>query len=173
MEVTLRSLLPFHSRELSSLFPHSIDKGQAYWAWLIELSWNASIKPFFLLQNTPRFYDHPNIIHLPSTADLTFKTQFINTCDALLHSRYEGESFGSTCGEFSIRNKRVITYGNSRERNHIEILKDKGIYFTSPAELLKILTEFSIRNTKGDWNCYREFEPEPVMEIFKNIFISN
>jgi len=134
---------------------------------------NASIKPFFLLQNTPRFYDHPNIIHLPSTADLIFKTQFINTCDALLHSRYEGESFGSTCGEFSIRNKRVITYGNSRERNHIEILKDKGIYFTSPEELLKILTEFSIRNTKGDWNCYREFEPEPVMKIFKNIFISN
>ena len=130
---------------------------------------NANIKPFFLFQSTPRFYDHPNIIHLPSTADLTFKTKFINSCDALLHSRYEGESFGSTCGEFSIRNKRVITYGNSRERNHIEILKDKGIYFTSPEELLKILTEF--KKEEGDWNCYREFQPEPVMEIFKNIFI--
>lgn len=132
---------------------------------------NGADNLFFLLQNTPEFYLHPNIIHVPCSASLNFKTKFINTCDALLHSRFEGESFGSTCGEFSIKNKRVITYADSRERNHINILKDKGIYYSSPQDLIKVLTGF--KKEDGDWNCYREFEPEPVMEIFKNIFISN
>lgn len=130
---------------------------------------NINPKPFFLFQNTPNFYEHPNIIHLPKTSDLTFKTKFINTCDALLHSRLEGESFGSTCGEFSIRNKRVITFRDSRERNHINILQEKGIYYSSAQELFDILTNFTVE--EGDWNCYREFEPHKVMEIFNKIFV--
>jgi len=125
---------------------------------------------YFLFQNTPKIFNHPNVIYLPTTADLNFKTRFINTCDAFLHSRLEGESFGVACGEFSIRNKRVITYGGSPERNHICILKDKALYYNNGLELYKIIQEFKIDNSK-DWNCYKDFNPRRVMDQFKKNFI--
>ena len=73
---------------------------------------------------------------------MEYKTKFINTCDAMLHARFEGERFGSTCGEFSLRNKPIITWHQSRERSHIEILGDKGLYYNSPQDLFDILTNF-------------------------------
>ena len=129
---------------------------------------------FFVFQNTPRFFDHKNIIYLDTTADLKRKVEFINTCDALLHSRLEGESFGLTCGEFSLRNKPVITFFDSPERNHIEILKDKGVYYQNGQQLLDILLLFKkqIANRHADWNCYRHFSPEKVMPLFKDKFLN-
>lgn len=129
---------------------------------------------FFIFQNTPRFFEHPNIIYLDTTADLNRKVEFINTCDALLHSRFEGESFGLTCGEFSLRNKPVITFFNSLERNHIEILNDKGIYYRNGQELLNILLSFKdeLLTLHEDWNCYRKFSPENVMPIFRDKFLN-
>lgn len=124
----------------------------------------------FLLQNTPVFYNHPQIIHIPSTSDMIYKTKFINTCDAMIHARHEGESFGLACGEFSLRNKPVITWYGSQERNHIEVLGDKGIYYNNKEELLDLLNNFKVDNSI-DWNCYREFNPAAVMDIFKKTYL--
>ena len=128
---------------------------------------------YFVFQNTPKFIDHPQVINIPSTSDLAYKVQFINTCDALLHARHEGESFGVTCGEFSIKNKPVITFFQSFERNHINLLGEKGIYYENGQQLLNILQSFrtSHLNLKEDWNCYRQFQPEIVMPQFKKVFI--
>ena len=128
---------------------------------------------YFVFQNTPRFIDHPQVIFIPPTSDLTYKVQFINTCDALLHSRHEGESFGVTCGEFSIRNKPVITFFHSFERNHINLLGDKGIYYENGEQLFRILHSFRDNHLdkEKDWNCYRQFQPEKVMPQFKKVFI--
>lgn len=126
---------------------------------------------YFLFQNTPNFYSHPRIIHVPPSADLKFKTKFINTSDALLHARNVGETFGLTCAEFSIKNKRVITYGGSLERNHIDILGEKGLYYNNSNELLNILLNFKNESSK-DWNCYRNFSPEKVMKIFDEVFLN-
>lgn len=126
---------------------------------------------YFLFQNTPNFYTHPRIIHVPPTADLNFKTKFINTSDALLHARHTGESFGLTCAEFSIRNKRVITFQGSPERNHIDILADKALYYNNPSELLDILLNFEPDNSI-DWNCYKNYTPEKVMNIFDKVFLN-
>jgi hypothetical protein len=125
---------------------------------------------YFIFQNTPDFLEHKRIIHLKATPDLIFKSKFINTCDALLHSRLEGESFGLVCGEFSAHNKRVITYRDSRERNHISILGDKALYYSSPRELYFLLNDFKPEPEK-DWNCYKQFSPENVMNIFKEVFL--
>lgn len=57
---------------------------------------------WFLFLNTDPFFSHKRIIYLPATADLKYKTKFINTCDAMIHGRYHGETFGLACGEFSI-----------------------------------------------------------------------
>ena len=64
------------------------------------------------------------------------KVEFINTCDAMLHARYIGESFGLSCAEFSVRNKPIITYEKSPERNHIDTLGEKGIYYENYSEIL-------------------------------------
>lgn len=125
---------------------------------------------YFIFQNTPKFFIHDRVFYINVSSDIDFKSKFINTCDALIHARYRGESFGLVCGEFSSKNKRVITYRDSGEKNHIEILKDKGLYYGSKQELDNIFLNFNPEPEK-DWNCYKEFEPEKVMKIFKEVFI--
>ena len=125
---------------------------------------------YFVFQNTPKFFNHKNIIHIPSTSDMEYKVKFINTCDAMLHARYEGESFGQTCGEFSKKNKPVITWSLSRERSHIEILGEKGIYYETPQDLYYSMFNF-VKEPDKDWNCYRDYSPEKVMNKFKEIFL--
>jgi len=126
---------------------------------------------FFLFQGTDKFIEHERVIHLPASPDLETKVKFINTCDVLLHARDIGESFGCTCAEFSMRNKPVITWWLSRERNHIEHLRERGIYYRDYNELLKILQTFE-PNESINWKCYDDCLPEPVMEKFKKIYLS-
>jgi hypothetical protein len=125
---------------------------------------------YFLFQGTDVFIEHPRVIHLPPSPDLNEKVRFINTTDALLHARDLGESFGQTCAEFSSKNKPVITWFGSPERNHIMVLGDKGIYYNDYSDLLKIILEFVPDNSK-DWNCYREYLPSTVMEKFKKYYL--
>ena len=48
---------------------------------------------YFLFMNTAIFYKHKQIIYLNSNIELEFKVKFINTCDAMIHARREGETF--------------------------------------------------------------------------------
>lgn len=125
---------------------------------------------YFIFQNTPMFHIHPNIIYIHPTSDMEYKTKFINTCDAMIHARYEGESFGLSCGEFSIRNKPIITWNGSVERNHIYILQDKGIYYENHSDLYNILMNFKPQPEK-DWNCYKKYNPKNIMKIFNEVYL--
>jgi hypothetical protein len=130
---------------------------------------NSRTDIYFLFQGTNKFIDHPRVIHLPQSPSRTEKVRFINTTDALLHARFQGESFGLTCAEFSSKNKPVITWLNSQEKSHIEILGDKGIYYTNYEDIFRILNEFR-PNSLIDWNCYRDYLPKPVMDRFHKIY---
>ena len=125
---------------------------------------------YFLFQSTNKFIDHERVIHIEANSDLYKKVKFINTCDALLHARTLGESFGLTCAEFSSKNKPVITWFGSKERNHIESLGDKGIFYNDYNDLIKILLSFEPNDSK-DWNCYRDCYPESVMDKFKKLYL--
>ena len=126
---------------------------------------------YFVFQNTPRVFDHERVKYVKTTADNNFKSKFIETCDAMIHCRMHGESFGQSCAEFSSMNKPVITYANSRERAHIEILKDKGLYYRNENDLFSILMSF-VPNKDTDWNCYKNHTPELVMQNFSKIINS-
>jgi glycosyltransferase involved in cell wall biosynthesis len=126
---------------------------------------------YFLFANTNHFINHDRVIFHEPFADLIYKRKFINTCDAFLHARSEGESFGASVAEFSICNKPIITFSNSPERNHILTLKEKGIYYNDFISLYNILNEFTPQ-TDIEWNAYQAFTPEKVMEKFKNVFLS-
>ena len=124
---------------------------------------------YFLFMNTNEFYQHKNIIYLPGNSDMIYKRKIINTCDALLHARNRGETFGLTCGEFSICEKPVITYGLSKENEHILILKDKAIIYNSPFDLYNILNTFTKNKYDVSNNGYMFYTPENVMNIFKKV----
>ena len=126
---------------------------------------------YFLFQCTEKFIEHDRVIFLDCSPDLNIKTQFINTCDVMLHARDLGESFGLSCAEFSIMNKRIITWSGSVERNHIETLGDKGIYFDDYLTLKTILQDITKNDLIGYWNCYKYYNPENVMKIFKKIYL--
>jgi hypothetical protein len=124
---------------------------------------------YFLFMNTNVFYEHKNIIYLPGNADMIYKRKFINTCDALIHARERGETFGLTCGEFSICKKPVITWGGSREREHLIILKDKAVIYNSKEELYNIFETFTKNKYDVNENGYMFYNPENVMKIFDKV----
>lgn len=124
---------------------------------------------YFLFMNTDVFYEHKNIIYLPGNADMIFKRKFINTCDALIHARERGETFGLTCGEFAICKKPVITWGGSREREHLLILKDKAVVYNTAYDLKVILETFAKDKYDVNENGYMFYNPQNVMNIFNNV----
>jgi hypothetical protein len=134
---------------------------------------------YFLFLNTDAFYHHERIIHLPYTFDFEQKAKFINTCDAMIHARRDGETFGLSVGEFSVRNKAVITCNSLNPSHgydtaHLEFLGDKGIYYQNQETLREILVNMNTRSLRsGDWDAYSErFSPKSVMKQFNNIFLS-
>lgn len=126
----------------------------------------------FLFVQTPHFLNHERVVHVEPYANLEIKRKFINTCDAFLHARMEGESFGMAVAEFSICNKPVITYKNSPERNHIHVLGDKGLYYEDPSSLKNLLLNFE-KQPEKNWNAYSEFTPEKVINKFNEVFIKS
>lgn len=124
---------------------------------------------YFLFMNTPRFCDHPRIRHIDATTDLHAKSAFINSCDAMIHGRIDGEIFPISIGEFSVFNKPVITTPRG-DLGHLFNLKDKAIIYNSEDELVSIFSTIGERiRARSDWNAYGEYTPEAVMSIFRKV----
>jgi hypothetical protein len=132
---------------------------------------------YFLFMNTGNDYFEKcnNIIFLNTNIDPYFKTLFINTCDAMLHARKDGESFGLSCAEFASKNKNIISalkFNDSYYTAHFDILQDKIIPYNTIAELEDILLHFDKYKKDMTINGYKQFTPEYVMNIFKNLLDS-
>jgi len=126
---------------------------------------------YFLFMNTDRFCESlPNIIHIDSTANLEDKVKFINSCDAMLWARGHGETFGCAIGEFSVRNKPIFAT-KVGDLAHYEILGENAYWYTESNLKQMLLTFNRDEASKKDWNMYRDYEPEKVMKLFKEIFI--
>jgi hypothetical protein len=125
---------------------------------------------WFVFLNTRPFACHPRIVHLPVSTELARKAAFVDTCDAMLHARSEGETFGLAVAEFSARNKPVLTWLGSKDLAHAEVLGRKGIYYRNAAGLRKILRAF--RPVHGDFDAFSQrFAPEVVMAEFARVFL--
>ena len=119
--------------------------------------------------NTEKFINHDRVIFLENfTDDKVLK--FISTCDAMIHARYHGETFGLAIAEFSAANKPVITFKKSKDKEHLKILKDKAILYSNENELNKIFELLpETINKQNSWNAYKDYEPANVMKIFNSI----
>lgn len=123
---------------------------------------------YFVFLNTNKFITHPRVIYLEPTYDLTKKSQFINTCDVMLHARIDGESFGQAIAEFLSKDKPVVTSLQCRDQNHKYLLKDKGIYYNTGWELEEILVNYT--PTKDFYSdLVKEFNEAQVINKFKKL----
>lgn len=123
---------------------------------------------YFLFLNTAKFIDHPKVLFFGGTDSIDKKTAFINTCDAMLHARSEGESFGLSICEFLAQNKPVITNPEGRDKNHLKVLGDKGFYYTNSNELHSILTNFT-PSGEDYTSLVSPFTSKKVMSKFQNL----
>ena len=115
---------------------------------------------------------HNNIIFLPGTYDMHEKAAFVNACDAMIHARSGGETFGCAVAEFSMANKPVLTYGDSGERSHIELLGERGIFYRTQDELRDMFLNLPKYIKHDDYyKAYDCCSPEIIMERFKKVFL--
>jgi hypothetical protein len=134
---------------------------------------------WFVFLNTDKFIDHERVIHLPWTMDEQVKAKFVNTCDAMMHARADGEIFSLSVAEFTIRNKPVISWlpkeiPHFYDYGHIYLMQNKAIYYDTAQDLYNILCFFD-RNemAKIDWNGYTaNYTPEIVMQEFKDVYLT-
>lgn len=128
----------------------------------------ANPNTYFLFMNTNPFFYHPQIIYLDKTVDSMYKTQFINTCDAMIHARLQGETFGLSIGEFSSRNRPIITSQSGNEWEHIRILGKCALLYESKDDLFRLFQNIrTIKMSRSNWNAYEMYNPNYIMHLFK------
>lgn len=140
---------------------------------------NKSSKIYFLFANTEKFCDNPNVIFIKPIIDLYEKVKFINTCDAMLHARDYGETFGLAVLEFACKNKQIISYDNESlqnkhylgGRNHFMFLGNNCHKYKNKEELENIINNLDKKNPFDTNYLNDKFSPKNVINKFKEVFL--
>ena len=94
----------------------------------------------------------------------------------MLYGRSLGESFGLACAEFSILDKKIISYGFNRHRCHIfNLPKSNFKEYFSRKDLYNILNNFKKKdsiNFNKD-NKYLNYSAKKVMNKFNKVFLKS
>lgn len=147
---------------------HTFDIPFVHQAVLEQVNRNSNF--VFLFMGTQPFANHPNIIFCNEMHDLQVKSNFINTCDAMLHARQGGESFGLSIAEFLSLGKPVMAWSGGQDKNHTVMLKDSGLLYDNADDLLRLFD--SLGDFTEDWALRtRPFTPDLVMKKFQQVFI--
>lgn len=113
-----------------------------------------------------------NVHYVPATLEAREKAAFLATCDAMIHARWHGETFGLAVGEFAVLGKPVLTYGGSRERAHLEMLGAEALAYQDARGLAQGLADFKIHRRGG--GVYERFSDERiVMGHFQSKFLGD
>jgi len=134
---------------------------------------------WFLFLNTDKKIHHDRCLYFNTVVDLDEKVKFINTCDAMLHARDYGETFGLSVLEFASKNKQIISYDNEEMqinhplggRNHFLFLKNNCFKYHNEMTLDKILLNINKNNPFNTEYLNHEFSPKSVIRKFDEIFI--
>jgi glycosyltransferase involved in cell wall biosynthesis len=125
---------------------------------------------YFVFAPRPYYFNinHPRVKYLDIIVDLNKKREFINTCDAMIHARKDGETFGISVLEFIYCNKPVFTT-LGKDNQHIINLRNNAIIYRNKEELIQQITTFN--KSHYDIKLLEEFTPLNVMQKFKKIFL--
>ena len=125
----------------------------------------------FVFVNTNPFIEHENVIYLPKSFDQQFKSNFINTCDAMIHAREMGETFGIAMMEFLQFNKPVLAWEKGNDLNHVETLQPFNLLYNSEDIVQKICDLADNRKQYDFSNVVAEYTPANVMKKFDEVFL--
>ena len=134
---------------------------------------NTNTNCYFVFVNTLNFVNHPRVLFLPSIVNLQEKSNFINTCDAMIHARKIGETFGLAICEFLYGNKPVFAFNGGKDRHHCVVLDDVNLLYNNKSDLLM---KFDMLATgyysNKPWrDLVIGFSPEQVMKQFNKVFL--
>lgn len=150
---------------------------------------------YFLFMNIEPFIKtkRENIIFLEKNTSLEYKEQFINSSDAMLHARDDGETFGLSIAEFSVKNKPIISWKPDYIHNfsykieehirrlrgkkhryaeaHLDFLGKSALTYSNYSTLYTLLNSFDKEKYKNKNNDrYSErFSPEKIMLKFDTL----
>ncbi|MBB6462948.1 glycosyltransferase family 4 protein [Flammeovirga kamogawensis] len=125
---------------------------------------------YFIFVNTQFFHKHPRIIYLDPIYKLEDKVAFINTSDAYLHARSDGETFGLAIAEFHIKGKNIITSKSKKDNAHLDILQDECYIYSDKDSCKNLLLQTKTLKPKN-FNVYKQFSPQIVMQYFDKVVI--
>ena len=128
---------------------------------------------YFCFMNINKFFSHKKVFFLKGSFNEIEKVKFINTCDAMLHARSLGESFGISCAEFVIKNKPVFTYEFCKHRSHFEVCKENIISYYSFNDLIKKIKNFDKKKKYKNSNLEKKFSKIKTIKEFNKIFLKN
>jgi hypothetical protein len=124
----------------------------------------------FLFANTQRFFEHPNIYYLEPFFGNQMKSNFIAACDAMIHGRRLGESFGNSIAEFLFFDKPVLAWEGGYDRNHANWLEPYGLLY-SEKNLEKMMLDLPNRPKQDYKGIVAQYSPEEVMKKFKEVYL--
>jgi hypothetical protein len=124
----------------------------------------------FVFAGTEPWINHPNVKFLNDVQDLQSKSNLINTWDAMLHARADGESFGLAVCEALYLNKPVLAWEGGSDLHHTKVLENSGTLYNHQNIFEKLMNVRDL--TQGDWHQrVTQFSPEQVMQKFDQIFL--
>lgn len=133
---------------------------------------NKNNKIYFMFMNIDKFISSNKVIFLKGTLNQFKKVKFINTCDAMLHARSLGESFGISCAEFAIKNKLILAYGFCRHRAHFDICRNNIIPYFSYNDLKKKIIKLN-KKKKINYKLKKKLSEKKTIKIFEKVFLSS
>lgn len=126
----------------------------------------------FLFANTMPFCDLPNVIFLGPFFGQQEKSNYINACDAMIHARNLGESFGLSVAEFLYFNKPVLSWSGGFDRNHANWLEKYDLMYNDPSDLEVRLNNLPSKVGADYHSIVSEFAPEKVMQKFDEVYLN-
>ena len=129
----------------------------------------------FLFLNTEHFINHPNVMFIDPIFDRQLISNFINACDAMLHARDLGESFGSAIAEFLFHDKPVLAWDGGFDRNHVQMLSGYNSLYGENGddenECYNMIVNFRDRPKQDFRKIVEPYTPKNVMSAFQNVFL--
>lgn len=122
---------------------------------------------YFVLMHTKPFEAPPNVLFVRGTCSKYRKRQFIDTCDAMIHAREDGETFGCAVGEFAVCGKPIVTC-LSGDMAHAQILGDKAVVCAGPDQLKAAMGDTArLRALDMSGNGYEQYMPARVTGLLR------
>ncbi|WCT72378.1 hypothetical protein PQ455_12100 [Sphingomonas naphthae] len=128
---------------------------------------------WFLFVNTDRFIDHPRVRFLDPIFDLVEKADFIATCDAMIHARERGESFGLAMAEFLLLDRPVLCWAGGRDRNHLVLQPNPHHLYRTEGELMRLLRRIGPAPRDGKAAAaMAPYAPDRIAARFSDVFLT-